>query len=59
MKRGQTTPYESFRGDRDRLLALISRDIRIVLVTALCAGAAGAATPAVRAILLATRTWFL
>lgn len=34
-------PYESFKNDRDRLFALISRDVRIVLVAALFAGAAG------------------
>ena len=44
MKRGPN-PYESFKNDRDRLFALISRDIRIVLVAALCAGATGVAFP--------------
>jgi hypothetical protein len=47
MKREPVTPYQSFKNDRDRLWALISRDIRIVAVTALCAGAAGF-TPALR-----------
>jgi hypothetical protein len=33
--------YTSFKSDRSRLLALISRDLRIVLVAALCAAATG------------------
>lgn len=33
--------YASFRNDRLRLRALISRDIRIVAVSALCAAATG------------------
>jgi hypothetical protein len=31
--------YASFKRDRDRLWALISRDLRIVAVTAICATA--------------------
>lgn len=46
-------PYESFKSDRDRLWALVSRDVRIVLVAALLAGAAGA-SPLLRALL---RQW--
>ncbi len=30
-------PYASFKKDRDRLWALVSRDIRIIIVAALCA----------------------
>lgn len=30
-------PYVSFKSDRDRLWALVSRDVRISIVTALCA----------------------
>lgn len=33
--------YASFKNDRDRLRALISRDLRIVAVSALCAAATG------------------
>lgn len=33
------SPYECFKSDRHRLLALMSRDIRIVLVTAILGGA--------------------
>ena len=33
--------YASFKSDRLRLWALISRDLRIVAVSALCAAAAG------------------
>jgi len=33
--------YASFKCDRQRLWALISRDLRIVAVSALCAAAAG------------------
>lgn len=48
MKRGRN-PYESFKSDRDRLLALMSRDVRIVLVVAI-AGATGL-SPTGRALL--------
>lgn len=44
MKRGPNH-YESFKNDRDRLFALVSRDIRIVLVAALFATATGMAFP--------------
>jgi hypothetical protein len=42
-------PYECFKSDRHRLFALISRDVRIVLVAAIvgAAGLAGA-HPALR-----------
>ena len=33
--------YASFKSDRQRLWALISRDLRIVAVSALCAATAG------------------
>jgi len=33
--------YASFKSDRQRLWALISRDLRIVAVSALCAAGAG------------------
>ena len=46
MKRGN--PYESFKNDRDRLFALMSRDVRIVLVVAI-AGATGL-SPTMRAL---------
>lgn len=39
------TPYESFKNDRDRLWALVSRDVRIVLVAAILAGAGFASAP--------------
>ncbi len=32
-------PYECFKNDRHRLFALISRDVRIVLVAAILGGA--------------------
>ena len=35
----QKNVYASFKGDRDRLWALISRDLRIVAITAICATA--------------------
>ena len=39
IKRGGN-PYESFKSDRERLFALISRDVRIVLVVTI-AGVTG------------------
>lgn len=42
MKHESHNLYAGFKNDRDRLWALISRDLRIVAVTALCAGATGA-----------------
>ena len=33
--------YASFKNDRERLWALVSRDLRIVAVSALCAAATG------------------
>lgn len=50
IKRGGN-PYESFKNDRDRLLALMSRDVRIVLVVAI-AGATGL-SPTARALISA------
>lgn len=38
MPRGRT-PYECFKNDRHRLFALMSRDVRIVLVAAILGGA--------------------
>lgn len=42
------SPYECFKSDRHRLLALMSRDLRIVLVAAILAGAGWAGAPALR-----------
>jgi hypothetical protein len=39
MKRASKNVYVSFKSDRQRLWALISRDLRIVAVSALCAAA--------------------
>lgn len=36
MKRDDN-PYVSFKNDRDRLWALVSRDVRIAVVAGLCA----------------------
>lgn len=49
MKRGRN-PYECFKNDRERLWALLSRDVRIVLVVAI-AGVTGA-SPALRVMIL-------
>ena len=38
MPRGHN-PYECFKNDRHRLFALMSRDVRIVLVSAILGGA--------------------
>ena len=38
-------PYESFKSDRDRLWALVSRDVRIVLVSAILGTASLASAP--------------
>lgn len=54
MSRKSGNPYTSFKSDRERLWALISRDLRIVAVSALCAGAAGVSPAVQDAILL----WF-
>lgn len=43
MFRGRN-PYECFRNDRHRLLALISRDLRLVLLGAISAAAGVAGT---------------
>lgn len=52
MFRGRN-PYECFKNDRHRLLALISRDLRLVLLGAISAatGLAGA-SPAARAFIV-------
>lgn len=43
------TPYECFKNDRHRLYALMSRDVRIVLIVAILGGAGLAgAHPALR-----------
>lgn len=45
-------PYECFKNDRHRLFALMSRDVRIVLVVALLGGAGLAgAHPALRSLM--------
>lgn len=45
-------PYECFKNDRHRLFALISRDVRIVLVAAIIGGAGFAgAHPALRSLI--------
>ena len=45
-------PYECFKSDRHRLCALMSRDIRIVLVAAILGGAGLAGTyPALRSLI--------
>lgn len=56
MLRGRN-PYECFKSDRHRLLALISRDLRLVVVAAI-AGAAGlvGAVPTLQA---AIYSWFV
>ena len=48
MLRGRN-PYECFKDDRQRLLALLSRDVRLVLIW--CIAAFAGTTPALRAIL--------
>lgn len=51
MPRGRT-PYECFKNDRHRLFALMSRDIRIVLVAVILGGAGFAgALPALRSLM--------
>ena len=51
MPRGRH-PYEGFKNDRHRLFALMSRDVRIVLVVALLGGAGLAgAYPALRSLM--------
>ncbi|MDY0068119.1 MAG: hypothetical protein RBS02_17265 [Steroidobacteraceae bacterium] len=45
-------PYERFKNDRHRLFALMSRDVRIVLVAAILGGAGLAgAHPALRSLM--------
>jgi hypothetical protein len=41
MRSAPKNVYASFKNDRERLWALISRDLRIVAVSALCAAATG------------------
>ena len=51
MPRGRN-PYECFKNDRHRLCALMSRDVRIVLVAAILGGAGLAgAHPALRSLM--------
>jgi hypothetical protein len=51
MQRGRN-PYECFKNDRHRLFSLISRDVRIVLVSAILGGAdLAGAHPALRALM--------
>lgn len=51
MLRGRN-PYECFKSDRHRLWALVSRDLRIVLVAAIVGGAGLAgAHPTLRSII--------
>lgn len=46
-------PYECFKNDRHRLFALMSRDIRIVLVAAILSGAGLAgAYPSLRSLVV-------
>lgn len=51
MFRGRN-PYECFKSDRHRLWALVSRDLRLVLVAAISAAAGVAASPTLRAVAL-------
>lgn len=44
-------PYECFKSDRHRLFALMSRDLRIVLVAAICAAAGWVGAPALRSMI--------
>lgn len=51
MPRGRN-PYECFKNDRHRLFALMSRDVRIVLVVTLLGGAGLAgALPTLRSLM--------
>lgn len=45
--------YASFKGDRARLWALISRDLRIVAVSAICAAATGSGATLRELVLMA------
>lgn len=52
MPRGNN-PYECFKSDRHRLFALMSRDVRIVLVAAILGGAGLAGShPALRSLVV-------
>jgi hypothetical protein len=42
--------YVSFKNDRERLWALVSRDLRIVAVSALCAAATGGGAALLRLV---------
>lgn len=54
MTRRGRNPYECFRSDRHRLFALMSRDVRIVLVAVIAGGAGLAGThPALRSMIAA------
>jgi len=50
---GGRDPYQCFKDDRQRLLALLSRDVRLVLIWSIAALAGS--TPALGAIF---RGWF-
>lgn len=50
MMRGRN-PYECFKDDRHRLLALMSRDLRLVLLAAIAAIAGYAGAPMARALI--------
>lgn len=54
MSRESKCVYASFKSDQQRLWALISRDLRIVAVSALCAAATGVG-PALREVVV---RWF-
>lgn len=41
MRNKSPSVYASFKNDRERLWALVSRDLRIVAVSAFCAAASG------------------
>lgn len=51
MCRDTRTPYAGFRNDRERLLALISRDLRLVAVAVLCAHASNSSSGLFSALL--------
>lgn len=41
MSKEPRCPYASFKNDRERLWALVSRDLRMVAISMLCAAATG------------------
>lgn len=48
----RSNPYCSFKNDRDRLWALVARDVRDIAIVALLLTAAGHVPPAILARLL-------